>query len=90
MASTSTDQASQCTSPVKILTVGSAFGSISNLFSKIRTIDAKHGKFDCVLCLGDFFGPLQEHSSASETQTQIVELLNGTLQGMIHACLHSA
>ncbi|KAG8217677.1 CwfJ C-terminus 1-domain-containing protein-like protein, partial [Butyriboletus roseoflavus] len=74
--------------PVKILTVGSAFGSIRNLFSKIRTIDAKHGKFDCVLCLGDFFGPLQEqHNAASDSQNQIVELLNGTLQGITHTSL---
>lgn len=69
------------------LTVGSAFGSIRNLFSKIRTIDAKHGKFDCVLCLGDFFGPLQEHGVESDGQNQIVDLLNGTLLGMTHTCL---
>ncbi|KAG6376305.1 CwfJ C-terminus 1-domain-containing protein-like protein [Boletus reticuloceps] len=62
---------------VKILTVGSAHGSIRNLFSKVRSIDAKHGKFDCVLCLGDFFGPLQEQG---DSQNQIVELLNGSLE----------
>ncbi|KAF8447777.1 CwfJ C-terminus 1-domain-containing protein-like protein [Boletus edulis BED1] len=62
---------------VKILTVGSAYGSIRNLFSKIRSIDAKHGKFDCVLCLGDFFGPLQDQG---DSQNQIVELLNGSLE----------
>lgn len=72
------------------LTVGSALGSIRNLFSKIRTINAKHGKFDCVLCLGDFFGPLQEDGDGSDNQNQVAELLNGTIEGMIHAYLDSA
>ncbi|KAF8892429.1 CwfJ C-terminus 1-domain-containing protein-like protein [Infundibulicybe gibba] len=42
---------------VKVLAVGAAAGSIRDLFTKIKAIDAKHGKFDFVLCTGDFFGP---------------------------------
>ncbi|KAI0053904.1 nuclear protein [Auriscalpium vulgare] len=62
---------------VKVLTVGSALGSIGSLFKKIEAINAKHGKFDLVLCVGDFFGP-----EASETKTEdgdVAQLLSGRL-----------
>ncbi|KAJ7709435.1 CwfJ C-terminus 1-domain-containing protein-like protein [Mycena rosella] len=64
---------------VKVLTVGSAVGSIRDLFAKIKAIDAKHGKFDLVLCTGDFFGPLGESTAAKETE----QLLAGTLEAPI-------
>ncbi|KAI0310186.1 nuclear protein [Amylostereum chailletii] len=48
--------ASSSSSTLKILTVGSTNGAIGDLFVKITAINAKHGKFDLVLCLGDFFG----------------------------------
>ncbi|KAI6028559.1 CwfJ C-terminus 1-domain-containing protein-like protein [Pisolithus orientalis] len=51
------------------LAVGAALGSVRDLFAKIKSIDAKHGKFDYVLCVGDFFGPLQDasaHDGASD------------------------
>ncbi|KAF9256836.1 hypothetical protein L218DRAFT_172786 [Marasmius fiardii PR-910] len=62
---------------VKILTVGSAVGSIKDLFAKVKAIDAKHGKFDFVLCLGDFFGPLG--SSSEDSEDQATMLLEGKL-----------
>ncbi|KAF8315207.1 hypothetical protein DL93DRAFT_2079409 [Clavulina sp. PMI_390] len=40
----------------KILTIGPVQGAYSTLVTKVKAIDAKHGKFDMVLCLGDFFG----------------------------------
>lgn len=50
---------------------------------KIKAIDAKHGKFDCVLCVGDFFGPLKESgdkgNGTDETEQQ--QLLNGDIEG---------
>ncbi|KAJ6531281.1 CwfJ C-terminus 1-domain-containing protein-like protein [Mycena capillaripes] len=64
---------------VKVLTVGSAVGSIRDLFTKIKAIDAKHGKFDLVLCTGDFFGPLGEPTAEDETS----QLLAGTLEAPI-------
>ncbi|KAL0060002.1 hypothetical protein AAF712_013238 [Marasmius tenuissimus] len=63
---------------VKILTVGSAVGSIKDLFAKVKAIDAKHGKFDFVLCLGDFFGPLGQQTGDSEDQVSM--LLEGKLE----------
>ncbi|KAH7889530.1 CwfJ C-terminus 1-domain-containing protein-like protein, partial [Phlebopus sp. FC_14] len=66
------------------LTVGSAAGSIRDLFAKIKAIDAKHGRFDCALCLGDFFGPLQDFSSEKLEQNQVSQLLEGTIQGMCY------
>ncbi|KAG8763313.1 hypothetical protein FRC12_008617 [Ceratobasidium sp. 428] len=41
---------------IKVLVVGSAFGSIVSLFEKVTAIDKKHGKFSVLLCAGDFFG----------------------------------
>ncbi|CAE6473266.1 unnamed protein product [Rhizoctonia solani] len=41
---------------IKVLVVGSAFGSITSLFEKVSAIDKKHGKFSVLLCTGDFFG----------------------------------
>jgi hypothetical protein len=63
------------------LTVGSAVGSIRDIFSKINGINAKHGKFDLVLCLGDFFGPVKEDGTGSE---EVSQLLNGEIEGMIY------
>ncbi|KAJ8594437.1 hypothetical protein M405DRAFT_850139 [Rhizopogon salebrosus TDB-379] len=67
-------------SPVKILTVGSALGSIRDLFAKIKAIDAKHGKFDCVLCVGDFFGPLKESGDEGHGTDETEQLLNGDIE----------
>ncbi|KAF7322411.1 Nuclear protein [Mycena chlorophos] len=61
---------------VKILTVGAAAGSISQLFAKIKAIDAKHGKFDLVLCTGDFFGPPGDAAAEEETK----QLFEGALE----------
>lgn len=59
------------------LTVGAARGSIKELFSKIKAIDTKHGKFELVLCVGDFFGPSEEQYRSKEVD----ELLNGDIEG---------
>lgn len=84
---------SRCTSPVtprhsylaelstSSLTVGSAVGSISQLFAKVKSIDAKHGKFDLLLCIGDFFGPLPPEE-AEDGNTEISRLLNGEIEGL--------
>ncbi|KIJ69163.1 hypothetical protein HYDPIDRAFT_164801 [Hydnomerulius pinastri MD-312] len=80
MESTSTTNASQGSSAVKILTVGPAVGSIRDLFSRVKTIDAKHGKFDCVLCVGDFFGPLQEAHAGKDREDEISQLLSGGIE----------
>lgn len=74
------------------LTVGSAAGSIKELFTKIKAIDAKHGKFDLVLCTGDFFGPPKDDGEEYGEGDEIVQLLNGTLEGaytLIPQCVQS-
>jgi len=48
---------------------------------KIKAIDAKHGKFDCVLCVGDFFGPLKESEEKQSGTDETEELLNGDIEG---------
>ncbi|KAF9482819.1 nuclear protein [Pholiota conissans] len=68
---------------IKVLTVGSAVGSISDLFTKIKAIDAKHGKFDLVLCIGDFFGPLNDTENEPHKDDEILKLLDGRLEAPI-------
>jgi hypothetical protein len=67
------------------LTVGSTIGSIRDLFAKVEAIDAKHGKFDLLICVGDFFGPASD-GEVSEENDDISQLLDGRLQGMLVSC----
>lgn len=46
----------------------------------MKAINAKHGKFDFVLCTGDFFG------APGEEEEDVEKLLNGELEGMTPAC----
>lgn len=61
--------------------MGSALGSIRDLFAKVKSIDAKHGKFDLVLCTGDFFGAVKE-GEADDEETETKQLLEGKLEGL--------
>ncbi|KAF8517598.1 CwfJ C-terminus 1-domain-containing protein-like protein [Hysterangium stoloniferum] len=65
---------------LKILAVGSALGSFQNLFSKIKAIDQKHGKFEAVLATGDFFGPSTEGLQEGELSDLLNEKLEVPLQ----------
>ncbi|KZT09782.1 nuclear protein [Laetiporus sulphureus 93-53] len=67
-------------SSVKILTVGSAAGSIRELLSKIKAIDAKHGKFALALCAGDFFGPPKDEGEEYTGEDDLIQLLEGNLE----------
>ena len=74
------------------MTVGSAFGSIRDLFAKVKAIDAKHGKFDLLICVGDFFGPPRIDEQVSEENDDISQLLDGRLEGMpmsLHNVYHT-
>ncbi|TBU65503.1 nuclear protein [Dichomitus squalens] len=70
-------------STAKVLTVGSAVGSIRELFAKVKSIDEKHGKFDFVLCLGDFFGPPKDAEDTYEEDHEILQLLDGRLEAPV-------
>ncbi|KAI1794660.1 nuclear protein [Ganoderma leucocontextum] len=70
-------------STAKVLTVGSAVGSIRELFAKVKSIDEKHGKFDFVLCLGDFFGPPKAVEDAYDEDHEIMQLLDGRLEAPV-------
>lgn len=65
------------------LTVGSAAGSIKDLFAKIKSIDAKHGKFDFALCIGDFFGVPKDASESYGEEDEVMQLLEGRLEGRV-------
>lgn len=56
------------------MALGAALGSIKDLFAKIQSIDAKHGKFDFALCTGDFFAAESDDLDA---------LLSGVLEAPI-------
>jgi hypothetical protein len=60
------------------LTVGPAAGSIRDLFTKVKAIDNKHGKFDLLLCVGDIFGQAQDEDSNS---SDVDDLLDGKIEG---------
>ena len=72
--------------PCASLTVGSAVGSIGDLFAKVKAIDAKHGKFDFVLCTGDFFGV--NSTDENHVQDDAKKLLAGDLEGETTAYSH--
>ncbi|KAK0196580.1 CwfJ C-terminus 1-domain-containing protein-like protein [Armillaria mellea] len=59
------------------LTVGAAAGSIRDLFTKVKSIDSKHGKFDFVLCVGDFFGPPKD---TPDDDDEMIQLLDGRIE----------
>ena len=61
------------------LTVGSAVGSIRELFAKVKAIDAKHGKFDILLCTGDFFGPVSLPCEDNQ-EDEVSRLLSGQIE----------
>jgi hypothetical protein len=62
-------------------------GSIRDLFGKIKSIDAKHGKFDFTLCLGDFFGPLRTaEEDSKDGEDEIGLLLEGKIEGAKQLC----
>ena len=59
-------------------------GSVRELFAKVKSIDERHGKFDFVLCLGDFFGPPKDAEEAYEGDHEIIQLLDGRLEGRVN------
>ena len=70
-----------CIAFFRRLTVGSACGSIRDLFAKVKAIDAKHGKFDLLLCTGDFFGAPKDEEQEYGDDEDVMQLLNGSLDG---------
>jgi hypothetical protein len=73
------------------LTVGSALGSFSSLFSKVKAIDAKHGRFELLLCAGDFFGFPSEEGDDSELDLLLAGKHDGKLQFLVkfNRCLNN-
>lgn len=67
--------------------MGSALGSLRDLFTKVKSIDAKHGKFDLVLCTGDFFGAVKDEDTVDE-ESETYQLLEGKLEGVLHSLHH--
>ena len=42
--------------PYKILACGDVKGKFSSFFKKIKSVNAKNGPFEMIICVGDFFG----------------------------------
>jgi hypothetical protein len=51
-------------------------GAYSSLIAKVKAIDAKHGKFDMVICVGDFF------AAPGSGDAELDALLDGKLEGI--------
>ncbi|KAJ2962797.1 hypothetical protein NQZ79_g2046 [Umbelopsis isabellina] len=60
----------------KVLVVGSVNGKFTELFTKAKAINSKHGPFEVLLCTGNFFGP-------EETTEDLSKLLNNEIDGNI-------
>jgi hypothetical protein len=58
------------------IVVGAALGNVSSLFEKVKALDAKYGKFEFAICVGDFFGP-----TSGENDAEIEDLLAGRTTG---------
>ncbi len=67
------------------LTLGPCLGAIKELFAKITSIDAKYGKFDFALCVGNFFGPPTHAADEPEAQKDLLDLLEGKVEGTLAA-----
>ena len=50
------------------------------MFSKVKAIDAKHGKFELLLCVGDFFGP---DGVEGGHEDEVKALLQGEIEGAV-------
>ncbi|EJU00762.1 hypothetical protein DACRYDRAFT_80957 [Dacryopinax primogenitus] len=61
----------------KILVLGSAHGAIPAYLSKLRTFNTKHGPFDAIFCIGDFFTPSSFGSGIDNEGVQ--DLVDGKL-----------
>ncbi|CAO3688330.1 unnamed protein product [Umbelopsis ramanniana] len=61
----------------KVLVVGSANGKFTELFSKVKSMNAKHGPFDVLLCTGNFFGK-------EVTNSDLEKLLNNEIEVPVH------
>lgn len=51
----------------------------------MKALDAKHGKFDLVLCVGDFFGPPKDEDEPYTEDDEVVQLLEGKLEGRVRS-----
>ena len=51
----------------------------------MKALDAKHGKFDLVLCVGDFFGPPKDEEEPYTEDDEAVQLLEGKLEGRVRS-----
>ncbi|KAI9102508.1 hypothetical protein DFS34DRAFT_396038 [Phlyctochytrium arcticum] len=63
---------------VKLLVVGGLNGFFSAGFSKIASINKKHGPFDLLLCVGDFFGSDDDQSTGGNDELE--KLMNGQIK----------
>ena len=55
-----TFQLSMSAKPVKVLCVGDVNGRFQELLKHVKLVTQKSGKFDILLCVGEFFGPNDE------------------------------
>uniref|UniRef100_A0A8D0FE79 Uncharacterized protein n=1 Tax=Strix occidentalis caurina TaxID=311401 RepID=A0A8D0FE79_STROC len=46
--------------PLRVLACGDVEGRLETLFGRVRAIQGKSGRFDMLLCVGNFFGSTSE------------------------------
>ncbi|KAJ3099776.1 hypothetical protein HDU97_002754 [Phlyctochytrium planicorne] len=65
---------------MKILTFGGVGGQFEACFSKLATINKKHGPFDLMICCGDFF-------AANQSKESTEALLSGKVKVPVNTCI---
>jgi len=64
--------------PYKILACGDVKGKFSTFFKKVKSVNAKNGPFEMIICVGDFFG---DHEFGDSEDRQIWdEIKSGKVQ----------
>jgi hypothetical protein len=63
------------------LTIGAVNGAFAAAFAKVSSIHSKHGPFEMLLCVGDFFGSSSVSESGQESDS-LKALLSGDVKGM--------
>ena len=46
---------------------GDVEGRLNDVYSRVKTIQSKAGKFDLLICIGDFFAEKEENNKDIET-----------------------
>lgn len=62
---------------VKVLLSGDVKGQLQTVCSRVQLVNQKSGPFDALLCVGDFFGDLNDATHAAALHEQVAAYISG-------------